>query len=228
MRRLFDHSVQSSEAQREQSRRVAAVLERAAGSGEDAETQIATLLAELTSLPEAPRAALALVADALGEEDPETAAKVFAALAELYPTSPEVLAFYGDMLLATRNYERGIAELLKAFALDANLVGLFDEDVADIACSLGGEQWLGYQLAELRSALAAAEQNARADEGAEPLDAVIEPDEIRERYSELLEEYRDDAAATHQIREVGVRIFKLEADGVLPRSFMRRGDWRQR
>lgn len=229
MRRLFDYSVQSSEAQAEQTRRVAAVLARAQGAkAEPMQSVTRDLIAELTSLAQPPSATLALVADALGEEDPDAAVKVFAALAERYPKSPEVIAFYGDMLLAARDYERGMTELLKAFALDGNLVPLFDDEVADIACSLGGEHWLGYQLAELQSALAAAEQNAGAGEDADLLDAVIEPDEIRERYSELLEEYRGDAEATHRIRELGVRITELEAAGILPRSFMRRGDWRQR
>ncbi|GAB4557658.1 MAG: hypothetical protein Tsb0020_02030 [Haliangiales bacterium] len=54
-----------------------------------------------------------------------------------------------------------------------------------------------------------------------------DPDElgesIRERYSELLDEYSDDPEAIGRIRRIGRRIDSLTEAGLLPRTFMRRG-----
>lgn len=60
--------------------------------------------------------------------------------------------------------------------------------------------------------------------GAEPVaDADERADAVRERYSELLEDYSDDPEALTRIRAVGRRIKDLEEADVLPRSLIRRG-----
>jgi hypothetical protein len=60
--------------------------------------------------------------------------------------------------------------------------------------------------------------------------AATEPDDIderaetvRERYSELLDDYNDDPEAVTRIRALGRRIKDLEEAGSLPRSLIRRG-----
>lgn len=59
---------------------------------------------------------------------------------------------------------------------------------------------------------------------AEPVDDADErADAVRERYSELLEDYGDDPEALTRIRAVGRRIKDLEEADVLPRSLIRRG-----
>lgn len=63
-------------------------------------------------------------------------------------------------------------------------------------------------------ALASADQAGDVDERAEA---------VRERYSELLEDYNDDAEALTRIRAVGRRIKDLEEADILPRSLIRRG-----
>jgi hypothetical protein len=62
--------------------------------------------------------------------------------------------------------------------------------------------------------LAAAEPPADIDERAEA---------VRERYSELLDDYSDDPEALTRIRALGRRIKDLEEAGSLPRSLIRRG-----
>lgn len=57
---------------------------------------------------------------------------------------------------------------------------------------------------------------------ARPEDADERADAIRERYSELLEDYGDDGQALARIRALGRRIADLEEAGVLPRSLIRR------
>jgi hypothetical protein len=60
--------------------------------------------------------------------------------------------------------------------------------------------------------------------GAEPIgDADERADAVRERYSELLEDYGDDAEALTRIRALGRRIKDLEEAEILPRSLIRRG-----
>ena len=60
--------------------------------------------------------------------------------------------------------------------------------------------------------------------GAEPIDDADErADAVRERYSELLEDYGDDAEALTRIRALGRRIKDLEEAEILPRSLIRRG-----
>jgi hypothetical protein len=76
---------------------------------------------------------------------------------------------------------------------------------------------LARELDTLRSeleALAAAEPPADIDERAET---------VRERYSELLDDYSDDPEALTRIRALGRRIKDLEEAGSLPRSLIRRG-----
>lgn len=63
-----------------------------------------------------------------------------------------------------------------------------------------------------------------ADERRDP-DAL--GDFIRERYSELLDEYSDDTEAIGRIRRLGRRIDSLTEAGHLPRTFMRRGPRRR-
>jgi hypothetical protein len=88
------------------------------------------------------------------------------------------------------------------------------------ARDLGAERphdLLARELDDLRSeleTLAAAEPPDGIDERAEA---------VRERYSELLDDYGDDPEALTRIRALGRRIKDLEEAGNLPRSLIRRG-----
>jgi hypothetical protein len=60
--------------------------------------------------------------------------------------------------------------------------------------------------------------------GAAPVaDEDERADAVRERYSELLEDYGDDPEALTRVRAVGRRIKDLEEADILPRSLIRRG-----
>ncbi|HWN70112.1 MAG TPA: hypothetical protein VNM90_20870 [Haliangium sp.] len=58
---------------------------------------------------------------------------------------------------------------------------------------------------------------------AEPPDIDERAETVRERYSELLDDYGDDPEALTRIRALGRRIKDLEEAGSLPRSLIRRG-----
>lgn len=89
------------------------------------------------------------------------------------------------------------------------LVDLFDE-VVPLATALGGDLEFEFWLASLRSSLAAAAEG----DG---------PDDLRERYAELLEQYGADPNAVARLRIIGQQMTVLEEAGTLPRAFLRRG-----
>lgn len=76
---------------------------------------------------------------------------------------------------------------------------------------------LAVDLEALRAEIEALASAGQADDVDERAEAV------RERYSELLEDYEDDAEALTRIRAVGRRIKDLEEADVLPRSLILRG-----
>jgi hypothetical protein len=103
-----------------------------------------------------------------------------------------------------------LAGLPEAFDRDPALVDDFAEELAPVAERLGGAARLGWQIASLRARIEAAED-----------------DDVREPYSELLDEYHADPAALARIRLLGRRIDELTREGKLPRALVRRGSWRR-
>ncbi|HTM22406.1 MAG TPA: hypothetical protein VL172_17920 [Kofleriaceae bacterium] len=103
-----------------------------------------------------------------------------------------------------------LAGLPEAFDRDPALVDDFAEELAPVAERLGGAARLGWQIASLRARIEAA-----AD------------DDVREHYSELLDEYRADPGAVARIRLLGRRIDELTREGKLPRALVLRGSWRR-
>ena len=77
-------------------------------------------------------------------------------------------------------------------------------------------------LFELRAWLAAADQGIE-DIGSGDGESSFS---IRERYSELLEDFADDPAVVADLRAMGRLIARLEKAGILPRVMVRRGAWR--
>jgi hypothetical protein len=55
-----------------------------------------------------------------------------------------------------------------------------------------------------------------------------EDDSVRELYGELVDRYRDDAAALAQVKPFGDEIRRLEAEGQLPSTLVVRSDRRKR
>lgn len=75
-----------------------------------------------------------------------------------------------------------------------------------LAATMGGELALEWRMLVLRAAIVA------------PPDG----DAVRELYGELVDRYRDDAAALGIIKPVGAEIRKLEAAGELPSTMVAR------
>lgn len=123
---------------------------------------------------------------------------------------PAARAFLADCLLAADRPAEALAEFERAFAADPGLLHEFGEDLLPVARGLGGEPWLGYQLACLRAALTVTADGEDADA-------------IREAYGELCEEHHDAPAALVRIREVGRLIDGAVDRGELPRALLRRG-----
>lgn len=165
---------------------------------------------------------LARIAGALCERaDDSVRVGLWQQVAARYPGHAYILACLGDALLDAGRGAEAMEVLLDAFERAPLLI--YDFDAEDQARHAGGQVWLRYQLAELAAAMVTAEQ-AHGD-ASDPDD---DPDiDVRERYSELLEEYDGDAAAMAAIREIGSRITALENAGVLPQSLVRRGTWRE-
>lgn len=126
--------------------------------------------------------------------------------------SAYALACYAENLLraGTERRPEALDALLEACAAEPSLFCEFAGDFYDVAEESGGGRRLGFQLAGLRAALAE------------------EDDDVREMYSELLEEYAEDPEASDRVREVGDAIEVAVAEGRLPRAFVRRGAWRDR
>jgi hypothetical protein len=117
------------------------------------------------------------------------------------------LACYADTLLVAGRSEAAIGSFLEAFALAPSLCIELGDDLAVEARSLGDPFWLYYRLARLRSLLVDAQDG----------------DELRELYSELLEDYSGDSSALDEIRGVGEEIQAAVDKGEVPRAMVRRG-----
>jgi hypothetical protein len=126
-------------------------------------------------------------------------------LARRFPASAYALACHGDALLMAGREADGLGRLAEALAAEPALADEFDQH-DELARRLGGKAGLGYRRARLVALLEADEPG----------------DEVRERYSELCDEYADDAAALTSLRPVGARIRELEQAGRLPRALVRR------
>lgn len=237
MGRFFDTTLHRPVAS-DREQRIVALLER--GTGRDQlDALVAQALAELDRDDAPSEPALARIARALDRCEADDAVRIrfWRQLARRFPDHAYILACRGDALLHAGREREAMDAFLAAFDIAPALAEVFD-DAADLAHSLGGAWWLNYQLVELRAALAAAEAaslagsdddcDAAGSDHDDDDDADDEPElDVRERYSELLDEYRDDAAALVAIRELGHRITELEDAGVLPRALVRRGDWRR-
>lgn len=215
---------------------------RSRGAGTAQERRIAELLALRAEYPGL-RSFLTAVLDALPPDEPLEDATVarmarslrgihadrlFADEAELaehaefwfrvsynFPDSAYARACYADVLAAADDVDGALAHFADAFDAKPELLFEFGNDVYDMAKRAGGDVWLRYQIACLRAAL---DQDAVADE---------EDDYVRELYSELLEEYRNDPTAMRRILQIGARLRDLEAEDKLPRAIVRRGAWRK-
>ncbi len=155
---------------------------------------------------------LARVAQALRvrpqELDLDAAAEIafWQRLAERFPDHGGVRACLSSALVDDQQQQPALAAALDAVERDPSLVAELADEVTSLAARAGGHASLRLEIAELI---------ARLDE---PDDA----DDIRERYSELLEDHRGDGPATARIRQLGARINQLTAAGKLPRAFVRR------
>jgi hypothetical protein len=118
-----------------------------------------------------------------------------------------------DGLLAAGRRDEAMAEYLEVFSRDPGLVVELGPAIEQVAAEMGGDVWLDFRLAGLRAALDVAAT------GADDADSEW----VREAYSELLEEHRDDGARLARIRDVGRLIDAAVERGDLPRALLRRG-----
>jgi hypothetical protein len=207
----------------EQGRRVDDLLYRQS-LFDSAEQFADALLAALASGPPPPPSVLARVGAALrgahvggagfDQDAAEAAVRFWRELAGRFPDDAYVAACHADALLAAGDPLAAMARFLDAFEREPGLFDEFDGDLEPLARRAGGLTWLRHRLAALR-ALLDGDLDDRADD-------------VREAYSELLDEHADDPAALERIRPLGRRIEELEAAGRLPRAFIRRGSSRRR
>jgi hypothetical protein len=153
---------------------------------------------------DADAAALALVAAEVPTE--ADALDFWRAIAERHPSGePWLRVRLAEAELAGGDTRRALDLYMGAFEQSPELALDERERVAPLAEGEGGEILFRWQLAELRAYL-----------------ELIPDDEdwIRERYSELLDAYRDQPERLAQLYELGARIRQLEQDGVLPQAMV--------
>ncbi|HEU4612160.1 MAG TPA: hypothetical protein VFS15_08785 [Kofleriaceae bacterium] len=97
--------------------------------------------------------------------------------------------------------------------VEADPGALGEREAGDrLADEVGGEAALCWRIAVVRALIA----------------SPPDPDAVREGYGELVDRYRDDAAALARIRPLGDEIRRRECDGSLPSTLVVRSDRRSR
>jgi hypothetical protein len=87
-----------------------------------------------------------------------------------------------------------------------------DRDTGDkLAEQVGGELALRWRMGVVKALMA----------------SPPDPDAVREAYGELVDRYRDDAAALAQIKPLGDQIKRRESDGSLPSTMVARSSRRK-
>jgi len=141
------------------------------------------------------------------EEEHAAHRRFWATLARRFPREPAVLAHHADTELLFGDDRLALERFLDAFELEAGLWFEFGDDIAGLAEEVGGDALFRWQVAELRAVL----------------DQVPEDEEwVRERYSELLDAYREQPDRLVRLYSVGEEIRRLEAEGALPRAIVLR------
>lgn len=223
-----------------QERRVADLLDR-----RDEFSDITAYLAALHELlavePDLDEVTVARVALSLDGEDLPSTVEFWTQLGARFPDHALLTVCRANALLRDARDQEAMDCIAAALELDPRMVTELDDVAAVIAHEQGGAIWLRYQLAELYALLADIEDAAvsaaspstgsgdAGDSGDSGGDAGALEDaeelgeEVRERYSELLDEYRDDPDALTRIRVLGAIITRLENEGLLPQCLIRRG-----
>jgi hypothetical protein len=124
-------------------------------------------------------------------------------------TSPYAMACHADTLLLAGREREAISTFVQVLETDPQLLEELGEEISEHARRFGGNDWLHFRLASLRVAI-----NGMADR---------ENDEIRELYSELLEEFSGDAEALREIRSLGEALEAAVDRGEMPRAMVIRG-----
>lgn len=217
-----------------QERRVADLLDR-----RDEFADIAAYLAALHELlavePDLDEVTVARVALSLDGEDLPSTVEFWTQLGARFPDHALLAVCRANALLRDARDQEAMDCIAATLELDPRMVTELDDVAAVIAHEQGGAIWLRYQLAELYALLAdiedaaASAASASAESGDSGGDAGALEDaeelgeEVRERYSELLDEYREDPDALARIRALGAIITRLEHEGLLPQCLIRRG-----
>lgn len=203
----------SDEAEREFVRALELALEY-----DDADTAIERMRCEFTRMDAPSDALLARLAHVLEDAAEDVRLAFWRETCERLPAHGYAVACHGDALLDAGRMAEALEVLLRAVERTPEWLENFDQLEA-LAERAGGRPWLRFQLVALRVYL-------DRDSAPSDSDADDQSVDVRELYSELLEQYSGDPQAMAEIRPLGERISALEEEGILPSVLVRRGDWR--
>ena len=116
------------------------------------------------------------------------------------------LVFLAEMLVGVDRKREALTVFLTVAEVAPTVVAEIGGEFAELATRYGGEDLLRYRLIHAKSAL------------------VDGDDEVRELYSELLEDYAGDVDAMARIRQLGVEIDAAVAGGRLSKAMVLRGE----
>jgi hypothetical protein len=118
---------------------------------------------------------------------------------------PLVRACHAEALLLSGKTRRAVREFFSAFGERPELLFEFGNDLPRAAAGLGDDTLFEYRLLHLRALLDS------------------EAEEVRELYSELLDEYAEQPACLRRLQVIGNEIDQAVLAGKLPRALVRRG-----
>ncbi len=160
-------------------------------------------------------------ADRIGDElgDYDAHLSFWRQLSERFPDDPYAMACHADTLLLGGHQHEAFELFLAAVEREPALHHEFSDDLFAVARELGDEAMFLYSVAVLEAQVTLIER--------QEFERHVDADDVRELYSELLEEHAAYPTRLERLQEIGQKIGILTQAGTLPQAIVRRGGSRK-